>query len=158
MSDLMSPSDINSAIENNRTISQRELEFCKWFTGLNIDDMGVATELDAFASAKKAGYTQNECEKMAMRVRNDFALQTQIAVFNKTRRGETLAKLESYARRSVDIVMNLAEEADNETVKLNSAKLLMSVGGIKESDEEAEFRRKQQAANDEFKSRLDAIR
>jgi hypothetical protein len=106
----------------------------------------------------RAGFTPAQSQKMLQRLRNDIALQMQIAVYNRTRRGETVAKLESYARRSVDIVMGIAENSEVDSVRLAAAKLLMGVGGIREGDPNSEAEKKQTQANEEFLARLNQIK
>lgn len=157
MKELAKPEDIKKGLQKNRKLTERELEFCRWYSGSKLDMMGTGCELDPVESAKRAGYPSAEAEDFRWRVRQDSALQLQIAVYNQERRGETMAKLQSYARRAADIVMDLAEDAEQDVVKLNAAKLLMQVGGISESPEEQAHRRKQAAATDEFRQRLDEI-
>jgi hypothetical protein len=157
MSEIVSVKDIKKQVNKTKKLDDREIEFCRWYSGAAVDSFGSASELDAVESAKRAGFPQLEAEAFRDRVRTDVALQMQIAVFNHNRRGETMSRLQSYARRSADIMMDLADNAETESVRLGAAKHLMHVGGIGESPEEAAQRRKQTDAVDQFNRRLDAL-
>lgn len=157
MSDLVKKSDIAKGLTKNRKLTPQELDFCRWYSGSNVDAFGSACELDPIESAKRAGYIPDEAKEFVTRIRQDTALQLQIAIYNQDRRGETMTRLQSYSRRAADIVMELAESSENDNVRLGAAKMLMQVGGIGESPEEMAHRRKQAAATDEFRHRLDEI-
>jgi hypothetical protein len=139
------------------SLSNDEIEFCRWYAGVSVDEYGGSTELDAIGSARKAGMSDAKAAKMIDRLRSDLAIQMQLAVYNRGRRGETLSRMESYARRSADVMMDIVENSDSDAVRVNAAKILMGVGGLKETDEEATFRRRQAAANDETRDRLNEI-
>lgn len=157
MNEIVKKGDIKKAITKNRKLTPQELDFCRWYAGSSVDNFGSACELDPVESAKRAGYLPDEAKEFVTRIRQDTALQLQIAIYNQDRRGETMTRLQSYSRRAADIVMDLAEKSENDNVRLGAAKMLMQVGGIGESPEEMAHRRKQAAATDEFRHRLNEI-
>lgn len=147
----------SSIIEEGRELTDQEKAFCEWYTGVRMSEDGSATELDIILSALKAGYNNSDAQKMVSRVRKCPNLQMYIATLNSGRKGETMSKIEAYARRAIDVASDIMENSVEEKLRLQAAKQLMTIGmvGVKGPDEDKseEMRR----ANEEVKERLKMI-
>lgn len=148
---------ITKAAGKARELSDKDREFCKWYTGVNVGDEGQATELDIVASALNAGFAPKAAKKMVSRVRSDKMLLIYIGVLNKSRRGETMSRVDSYSRRALDVLQGLSETAENETVRLGAAKYLIEVSNLKEPAVDEKERNAMLKAQEEFKDRLNTI-